>query len=126
MLARDVQQVPGEVVLLVADPDVEVVEDPASGEEVRKGVAGRMALEVFADLHRPNARRLQAPFVQGPQEGYAAAGIMLPAVFAIHDDGDQGGVPAGDGLADGPRLGEKVVRRVGPVAPLIVEADQVA
>ena len=85
------QGVPGGVVLLVADPDGEVVADPAAGEQARQRVARRMLLQVFAD-RAPGGRPASCVqrLVEGAQEGHAAAGVVLPAVLAVEDDAHQG------------------------------------
>src|SRR5262249_3225436 len=105
VLPGPVQGVPGGVVLLVADPDGEVVVDPAAGEQVRQRVARRLALQVVADPHRLDVGGPAAALVQGAQERHAAARVMLPAVLAVEDYADQG-PPAGPRPADGPQLAD--------------------
>ena len=50
------QRVPGAVVFGVADPDREVVADPASGEEALQGIGRRVFAEELADRDRPMIR----------------------------------------------------------------------
>src|SRR5262249_15798688 len=101
VLPGPVQGVPGGVVLLLGDPDGEVVPDPATGEQPREGVPGRVLFQEVAALHRADLGALAAALVEGAQEDHAAVGVVLPAVLAVEDDADQGGRPApADGPAD--------------------------
>src|SRR4051794_23374627 len=51
VLTGAVQGVPGGVVLLVADPDPEVVGDPQASEQTRQQVLRWMSLQILADRH---------------------------------------------------------------------------
>src|SRR5438552_3231210 len=79
MLAGALDSVPTEIVFLMANPNREVVADPATREEVRQRVARRMLGEMVVDAHRANAGCVRAALVEGTQEIDAAVGIMLPA-----------------------------------------------
>src|SRR5262249_30787636 len=102
VLARPVQGVPGGVVLLVADPDGEVMADPAPGEQVGQGIARRMPFQEGPDLHRPNVGGAGTPLVEGPEKSDPTARVVLPAILAVENDADQGRSVAFDGLADAP------------------------
>ena len=54
------KQVPRGVVLVMADPDREIVGDPASGKQTADAVGRRLVLEIIADPLRSNLRILDA------------------------------------------------------------------
>ena len=124
-LAGRVQGVPGAVVLVVADPDGEVVADPAPGEEARQGVGRRVLAEELPDRHGRDALVARGVLVEGAEERDAAVGEVFPAVLAVEDDGHEsrGVVPAG--VADGVQLAEEVGGGDLAGAALVVEADLV-
>ena len=126
VLAGAVQRVPGGVVLFVADPDGEVVVDPAAGEQPRQRVAWRVLAQEFADRDGPHARRRRAALVQLAQELHAAAGVVFPAVLAVQDDADQGRLGAVDRLADVVQVPHEILGRGHRLAALVVEADGIA
>src|SRR4051794_18454440 len=83
------QQVPGGIVLLMADPDRKVVADPAASGQVGQVIVRRKALQKLADPHGADAGRRCAAPVERPQEIDATVGIVLPAIFAIEDDANK-------------------------------------
>ena len=85
--SRVVQQVPGGAVLVVADPDGEVVRDPTPGEEPRRSCRWRDARR-DARTSAPAGCSVSCvrPRYSCAQERHAAVGIVLPAVLAVEDD----------------------------------------
>ena len=121
-----VQRVPGLIVFGVADPDGEVVADPASGEEawecvVRAGVLQGSEPTFTGRMWAASGDAM----VEGAEKRDAAVGVVLPAVFAVQDDGDEGGGVMAAGVADGVELGHEVAGGSGAGASLVVKADLV-
>ena len=83
------EKFPGEVVFLMADPDVEVGVDPGTGVDAGDFVGGD-ALEGFGDGDGGEGGILGDEAVEFFEEGAAAVVVVLPGVFAIEDDGDEG------------------------------------
>src|SRR5262249_52416762 len=110
----------------MADPDGEVVVNPTAREQIGQRVARRMFVEEFANLHRAHVPVADAAFVKGAEESNAAAGVVLPAVFAVENDAHQSWPIAGDGGPDTVELTDKIVGRGYRIATLVVEADQIA
>ena len=109
----------------MADPDGEVVADPASGEEAWECVVRGVLTEELADLYRADVGASGDAMVEGAEERDAAVGVVLPAVFAVEDDGDEGGGVMAAGVADGVELAHEVAGGSGAGASLVVEADLV-
>src|SRR6516225_1605097 len=65
-LPRLVEKVPGGVILVMADPDGEIVRYPASGEEATDAICGRMVAQVFAHAYRPDRWMPRGAAIQGP------------------------------------------------------------
>ena len=84
----------------MADPDGKVVVDPTAGKEPRQAFARRMLLQEVSDLDGTDRAAAYTVLVQGAQEGDTASRIVLPAVFAVEDNVDQGWLGAGHSLAD--------------------------
>src|SRR5262249_31449497 len=67
--------------------------------------------------------------IERSQEFDAAVGVILPAVFAVENDWDEGGtsgIVRFNGAADGLNAPQEVVGCSGRVAPLVMKPDQVA
>jgi hypothetical protein len=112
---------PGAVVFLGADPDIEVGVDPGAGEDAVEG-AGGVAGDAFADGDGLHAGVGGDAGVELAEEFAAAFGEVLPGVFAVEDDGDEG-VAAVAVFAD---AGEEVVGGFFGAHFGVDEADQVA
>src|SRR5207302_4033703 len=85
--------IPGALVVAMADPDVEVRVDPGTREDAFEYRSVRRAR--LGHRHRRELSMALEPAVQGAQEGPAAAVEMLPGVFSVQNDGDEGLFPAG-------------------------------
>src|SRR5260370_31628371 len=109
MRARLMEGVPGGIVLFVADPDREIVVNPAAGKQRWQRVARRMLVEILADLQRMNIAGPRAALIECAQKTYSAPWIMLPAVFTIKNDSNQGWGLTVDGLADVAEMTEKIL-----------------
>src|SRR6516164_4893790 len=66
-----VQGVPGGVVLLVPDPDGEVVMNPTPREKVWQGIAPRVVFKVFAEFDRADLLVTRAELIKRTQERHA-------------------------------------------------------
>src|SRR5207247_9616385 len=86
MFAGPVQGVPGRIVFLMANPNSKIVIDPTAGKQVRKRVPRRMFFQKRANLNGLEIAAADTTFVQGTEKSYTAAGIMLPAIFAVEAD----------------------------------------
>src|SRR5262245_35376993 len=103
-LPRLVQKVPGGVVFVVADPDCVIVRYPAAREKSPDAVGGRVVTQVIANAGGANYGMPRRTAIERPQEFDAAVRVILPAVFAVKNDGDECGpsrVVRFDGSADG-------------------------
>src|SRR5262245_22129173 len=128
-LARLVEQVPGGVVFVVADPDGEIVRYPTAREKSPDAVGGRVVAQVITHTGGADDGMPCRTAIERPQEFDAAVRVILPAVFAVKNDGDECGtsrVVRFDGTADRLDSPQQVVGRPRRVAPLIMEPDQVA
>src|SRR5207245_8426928 len=67
-----------------------------------------------------------ALLINRAEKGHSSARIMLPTVFAVQDDGNQGRLGAVDRLANGSQAHDKIVGRGRRIPPLIMKPDQVA
>src|SRR5262249_43414098 len=125
-LARAQQILPGFVVLLRADPDIEIGAYPGTRKNVIDRL-GRNEIESFADCERLRVRLVLNPPVQLAKKGPPAAVIILPGVLSIENDGDQRvastGQNAGTVLAD---TDQEVVGGLRGVHTGVHEADEVA
>src|SRR5262245_58632614 len=90
-LPRLVQQVPGGVVFVVADPDGEIVGDPTAREQSPDTVGGRVVAEVIAYAGGTDDGMPRRTSIERPQEFDTAVRVILPAVFAVQNDGDECG-----------------------------------
>ncbi len=86
------QLAPAFMVVGVPDPDVEVRVDPGTGEDAHQLLAG--AGRGLRDRHRPQLGVVREPAIQRPEERTALALVVLPGVFAVQDDRDDGLSPA--------------------------------
>src|SRR6266498_2928929 len=124
--AGAMKRVPAGIVLLVADPDGEVVIDPAARKQTRHGVWRRIFLQISAERYRPHVGAAATALIEGAQELDTAAGVVLPAVLAVEDHAHQRWLVVGDGGADVSQVAHEVLRRGHRLAALVVEADHVA
>ena len=117
--------VPALVVFGMADPDREIVADPASREQPGQRVGRGMLAHELAGLDRSDSVIPRCTLVEGAEEGNAAVGIVFPAVLAVEDHrNDRCGALAA-GVTDGVQLAEEVTRGHGAGTALVVEADLV-
>src|SRR5262249_56131348 len=86
IFAGSVQSIPGRVVFFMANPDSEIMPNPAAREEVGQCVARRMLLKEIANLHGSHPLAANAALVQSAQESHPSTRVMLPAIFAIEND----------------------------------------
>ena len=73
----------------MADPDGEIMANPASGEEVVQQIGGGMLTEELADLDRPDFGVASCILVKGAEERYATVRAHVPAVFTVENDRDE-------------------------------------
>src|SRR5437868_5586638 len=85
-----------------------------------------MFFQKLADGHRADARRAAAALEECPAKSDAIAGIMLPAILAVEDHADQRGLAARHAPPDAAHAVDEVRSRGVGLAPLVVEADQIA
>ena len=120
------EQIPGAVVLLVADPDREVGPNPRSGAQPIDPGAGAVTLgHQLADGAAADVGRGGQRLVEPAQERGAVVGEMFPGVFAVEDQGDHavfgigafGGAPADQG--------EQIIDRGGRGPLRVDEADPI-
>ena len=109
----------------MADPDREIVADPASREQPGEGVGRRVLFEKLAHRDRPRCGALRDPLVQRAQKRDAAVGIVFPAILAVQDHRDERSPGFAGRLADRAQLAHEVAGGHRPGAPLIVKADLV-
>src|SRR5262245_43806252 len=95
VLPRLVHQIPRAIALVMADPDAEVVLDPTAREEMSDLVGRGMWVQIISDARRAELWVAGDACIQLPQELDAATGVVLPAVFAVEHDADQGRPMAG-------------------------------
>ena len=117
------QQVPGFVVLLGADPDVEVGVDPGPRRHMGQDAAGRQ-LERLRSGDGLEIRVPRHQAIKALQEFPAVARIVLPAVFAVEDHGDHCGAATGAPACSPDALVEVVSGGVG-LHSGVHEADEV-
>jgi hypothetical protein len=96
------QLTPGEMVVAVSDPDVEVAVDPRAGEDAVQ--LGRRSGGRVAHGDCPQLRMGREPRVQGAEKRSSTTLEMLPGVFAVQDDWNGGFSPAGSGRVTAARL----------------------
>src|SRR5437016_13610140 len=120
MFAGPVQGVPGRIVFLMANPNSKIVIDPTAGKQVRKRVPRRMLFQKRANLNGLEVAAADTTFVQGTEKSDTAAGIMLPAIFAVEDDAHECRLRTRDGLADSSQVLYEVIGGGRGVAALIL------
>src|SRR5712671_4383890 len=89
-------------------------------------VLGRLFAHVIAEANTPQAGRARAALIKCAEKRNAALGVMFPAVFAVEDDANQGGLMGIDGLADAVEVSEEVIGGLHAGTALVVEADHIA
>ena len=105
-------QVPGFVVLLGANPDVEVGVDPGPRRHMGEDAVGRQ-LERLRSSDGLEVRVPRHQAIKALQEFPAVARIVLPAVFAVEDHGDHCGTATGAPACSPDALVEVVSGGVG-------------
>ncbi len=125
-VARRGEPLPCEIVLLVPDPDLEVVVDPRSREDRREGFGGRVLSQIIRYGRRDDPVFPFESAVQRPEEWNAVLRIELPGVLPVEDDrNDRRADPAGARGPDGPEAGDEIVGRFLGRPSGVREPDQV-
>ncbi len=106
--AGGVQRVPAPVIFGMADPDGEVVADPASGEQVVQRIVRGMVAEKLADLDRPDLPVAGGGLVERTEERHPAVRVVFPAVLAVENDRDERRRIMAAGVADRRHLAHEV------------------
>ncbi|OPZ60071.1 MAG: hypothetical protein BWY87_00671 [Deltaproteobacteria bacterium ADurb.Bin510] len=81
------QGLPGQAILLVADPDREVVVDPGTGGQRRDGRRGRGRR--IAEAPRPDRGVSAQSLVDAAQKAFTAIAVVLPGVLAVQNHADK-------------------------------------
>src|SRR6185369_6325769 len=87
-LSRAQQILPGFVVLLSADPDIEISADPGGGKDVIDRL-GHAAVKSFGDRKGLHVCLVLNPPVQFTKEGPPVPVVVFPGILSIEDDRDQ-------------------------------------
>ena len=118
------QQVPGDVVFLVADPGVEVRVDPGARINPGQRALGGKSPEEFRNGHCFQLGLKRQPAVQRMEERVAVALVRIPAVFAVQGN-DRQERRVRLTLLDGTKLVDEVAGCLIGGRILVLEANRV-